>query len=360
MEVIERAKCTGCMACRNVCPRNAISVKEIDGFDYPQINENMCISCNLCEVVCPVNNRKSGNVCEKKVYACKSKDDEIRMKSSSGGIFTIAAEEIIKDGGVVFGACFDENFNVIHDYTENIEELEKFRGSKYVQSKIGKSFKKVREFLEAGRKVLFVSTPCQVEGLYTYLRKDYENLITFDLICHGVPSQDVWKKYLEYKENKTKQIPENISFREKKNVGWRNYEMRFSYSEGEECTNHNTDPFMQIYLNNIALRESCYNCNFKREDRASDITIADFWGIHETNPEFYDEKGVSAVILNSEKGKDFFEIIKEKVHYIEESIESILKYNYMLIESVPINDRRKEFFEDLKNKSFDEIIEKYL
>lgn len=186
------------------------------------------------------------------------------MKSSSGGLFTIFAEEIIRMNGVVFGACFDENFNVVHDYTESLEDLEKFKGSKYVQSKIEKTFKKVREFLETGRKVLFVSTPCQVEGLYTYLRKDYENLITFDLICHGVPSYNVWKKYLEYKENKSKKIPERISFREKKNLGWKDYEMRFSYQKGEECTNHHIDPYMQIYLKNIALRESCYNCSFKK------------------------------------------------------------------------------------------------
>lgn len=360
MEVIEYSKCTGCMACKNVCPRSAISIKQIDGFDYPQINENMCISCNLCEVVCPVNNARSGNKEIKKIYACKSKNDEIRMKSSSGGIFTIIAEEIIKQEGVVFGACFDEKFNVVHDYTENSEGLEKFKGSKYVQSKIGTSFKKVREFLEKGRKILFVSTPCQVEGLYTYLRKDYENLITIDLICHGVPSTEVWRKYLEYKEGRSEQNLKDISFREKKNLGWRDFEMRFSYLEGEECTSHHIDPYMQLYLKNIDLRESCYNCNFKKENRASDITIADFWGINEINPEFYDEKGVSAVILNSEKGKKIFEIIKDRIDYIEEKMENILKYNYMLVESVPENERRKEFFEDLKNKSFEELIKKYL
>lgn len=360
MEVIEKSKCTGCMACRNACPRNAISIVEEDGFDYPQINENMCIGCNLCEVVCPINKSTKENKSEKKVYACKSKDDEIRMKSSSGGVFTVVAEEIIKNGGVVFGACFDEKFNVIHDYTEDLEGLEKFKGSKYVQSKIGKSFKKVREFLETERNVLFVSTPCQVEGLYTYLRKDYENLYTLDLICHGVPSRDIWRKYLEYRENKTKQIPTNINFREKKNMGWKDYEMKFSYPEGEDCTNHHIDPYMQLYLKNIALRESCYNCNFKKENRASDITIADFWGIHEINPEFYDEKGVSAIIVNSEKGRFLFDSIKNNLNFVEEKIDGILKYNYMLIKSVEENDKREEFLKDIKKLSFEEIIKKYL
>lgn len=360
MEVIERDKCTGCMACRNICPKNAINIETIDGFDYPQINENMCIGCNLCENICPVNKNDRGNKFEKKVYACKSKEDEVRMNSSSGGIFTIAAEKILDDGGVVFGARLDENFNVIHDYTDNKEDLKKFRGSKYVQSKIGKSFKKVKEFLEEGRKVLFVSTPCQVEGLYAYLRKDYDNLYTFDLICHGVPSADVWKKYLEYKEMKNKKKPENINFRKKENNGWSNYEMCFSYPNFEDSTIHTIDPYMRIFLRDFALRESCYNCSFKKENRASDITIADFWGLKEVNPDFFDEKGVSAVIVNSEKGSEFFEIIKERIDFTEEKMEGIIKHNPMVVKSTQKNHRREEFLEDLKTKKFEELIEKYL
>lgn len=360
MEVIERDKCTGCMACRNICPRNAISIETIDGFDYPQINENVCIGCNLCENICPVNENNRGNEFEKKVYACKSKDDEVRMKSSSGGIFTIAAEKILDDGGVVFGACFDEDFNVIHDYTERKEDLERFKRSKYVQSKIGNTLKKVKEFLEEGRKVLFVSTPCQVEGLYAYLRKNYDNLYTFDLICHGVPSADVWKKYLEYKEKKNKQKPEDINFRKKENNGWSNYEMCFSYSDFEDCECHDEDPFMQFFLKDFAMRESCYNCKFKKENRASDITIADFWGINKINPEFFDEKGISAIIVNSEKGKDLFESIKKRINFAEENIDAILKHNRMFVESVKRNDKREELLEDLKTKDFEELVEKYL
>ena len=360
MEVIEKSKCTGCMACRNVCPRNAIIIETIDGFDYPQINENMCISCNLCETICPVNNNIRENKDKKEVYACKCKEDEVRMKSSSGGIFTIAAEKILDLDGVVFGACFDEQYNVIHDYAENKEDLEKFKGSKYVQSKIGKNYRKVREFLEAGRKVLFVGTPCQVEGLYAYLRKDYENLYTFDLICHGVPSLEVWKKYLEYKENKSKQKPEKINFRKKDNNGWRNYEVCFSYGDYEDCMNHNEDPYMNIYLKDFALRESCYDCNFKKVNRASDITIADYWGIYEINPEFFDDKGVSAVIINSAKGNKLFKSIKERINFVEEKLEEIWKYNEMIIKSAKRNDKKKEFLKDLKYKTFEELIEKYL
>lgn len=360
MEVIEKSKCTGCMACRNICPRNAISVQNVNGFDYPQINENMCISCNLCTTVCPVINEQKGNIYNQKVYACKSKLDEIRMKSSSGGMFTLFAEKILEENGVVFGACFDEEYNVVHNFVETKEDLEKLKGSKYVQSKIGKNYKKVREFLELGRKVLFVSTPCQVEGLCSYLRKKYDNLYTLDLICHGVPSLELWKKYLEYKEKQNNLKPENISFRKKDNNGWRNFEMCFSYPNFEDCASHNEDPYMQIYLKNLALRQTCYNCKFKKENRVSDITIADFWGIHETNPDFYDEKGISAVIINSEKGAKLFELIKDKIEFIEEKMDSILKYNYMLVESVQINEKREEFLEDLKNKNFEELIKKYL
>lgn len=360
MDIIENSKCTGCMACKNICPRNAISIETIDGFDYPQINDNMCISCNLCRVVCPVDNDIVKNRYSKKIYACKNKNDEIRMKSSSGGIFSLVAEKILSEGGVVFGACFDDEFNVVHDYTEKIEELEKFRGSKYVQSKIGNSFRKVREFLEAGRDVLFVSTPCQVEGLHAYLRKDYDNLYTMDLICHGVPSREVWKKYLEYKEEKNKQKPKKISFRKKDNNGWYKYEMNFVYEKNEDNMIHSEDPYMKIFLKDLALRESCYNCSFKKEDRASDITIADYWGIHEINPEFYDEKGVSAVIINSEKGRLLFEDIKENIDFVEEKIDGILKYNPMFMKSTSKNEEREEFFKDLKTSSFEELVKKYL
>lgn len=362
MGIIDKKQCTGCMACTNSCPKNAITIeKDVNTeFLYPKINTEDCINCNICKKVCPIKNKLPENKNDIKVYACKNKNDEIRMKSSSGGIFTLIANYILKQNGVIFGAAFNENFEVVHMWTDNEEGLEKFRGSKYVQSQIGKSFKQVKNFLEEGRKVLFTGTPCQIEGLLTYLRKDYENLYTQDIICHGVPSPKVWRKYLEYKKIINKEFPRKVNFRKKEIAGWNAYHVSFTYSHFEENVHHNNDPYMKLFLNNFDLRDTCYNCNFKREKRKSDITVADFWGIKNIRPEMNDEKGTSAILVNSQKGKEIFENIKNNIVWTEEKIENIIKYNSCFVKSTYYNEKRNEFFEDLEKETFEYLINKYL
>jgi len=360
IDVINKENCTGCMACKNACSRNAIEIKdEKDGFSYPKINKEYCINCNICRKVCPVENKLAENKNEIEVYACKNKENEVLLKSSSGGIFTLIANYILKEKGVVFGAAFNENFEVVHEWIDNSDGLDKLRRSKYLQSKIGNSYKEVKKFLLDGRKVLFTGTPCQVEGLITFLGRDYDNLYTQDIICHGVPSPKVWKKYLEYKKKIYNENPKQINFRRKDIAGWNNFKLNIKYESFEENLDTSKDFYMRMFLDNYDLRKTCYNCNFKKIKRNSDITIADFWGIKEVNLEIYDEKGVSAVLINSKKGKELFENIKRYIIYSNENIDDIVKYNYPLVRSVEYNGKREDFFEDLDKLDFETLINKY-
>ena len=362
METIcNRSECCGCTACRNICPRNAISmVEDENGFRYPKINSDICMNCNLCKIACPILNPKKDENSISKAYAAYNKDEKIRMQSSSGGVFTLIASEIIKKNGVVFGVGFDKNFFAAHEKAEKIEELEKFRSSKYMQSDLKDVYKQVKNFLEEDRYVLFTGTPCQIEGLKSYLKKDYKKLYTQDIICHGVPSKKVWEKYMEYKAKNVNDEIKNISFRNKENKGWNNYQVLFDYKKSKEYIDHSKDIFMKIFLKDIALRESCYNCKFKKENRNSDITLADFWGINNVLPEMNDEKGTSAIVINSEKGMKLFEAIKEKIIYKETEKNEIIKYNQCFIKSVNKNENRERFFKDLDKLTFEELENKYL
>lgn len=360
-DVIEKNKCTGCMACKNSCPRNAITIIEDEntGFLYPKINNDYCTGCNICKMVCPVENKLKDCKNEIDVYACKSKDEKVRLESSSGGIFSLIADYVLENNGIVFGAAFNEKFEVIHDWIDNKKDIGKFRCSKYLQSKIGNSYKKAREFLENGKIVLYTGTPCQVEGLLAYLRKDYENLYTQDIICHGVPSPKVWRKYLEYKNTIHKEEVKDINFRDKSITGWTKFRLNFKYEKFDDNESLKEDFYMKMFLENFDLRDTCYNCSFKKENRKSDITVADFWGINKVRPEMNDEKGTSAVIINSSKGKRLWNNILNKVEYTKENIEDIKMYNPSFIKSVPYNEKRDEFFKDLNELNFEELIKKY-
>lgn len=331
INIKEKRSCCGCESCVQVCPRQCITLEEDkEGFLYPHADASLCVDCGLCEKVCPVINQ--GNLCEPMaVYAAVNPDEEIRRQSSSGGIFTLLAESVIAENGVVFGARFDEHWNVIHDYTETKESLEAFRGSKYVQSRIGNTYGKVLQFLKAGRKVLFTGTPCQVGGLKRYLRKEYDNLLTVDFVCHGVPGPKVWQKYLD--EEVARQCDKNsvsfhpnfslserdalvqgISFRNKE-LGWKKYSFVLTLSKATAAGEKNTvsfssifydNAYMQAFLANLSLRPSCYACLAKAGKSGSDITIGDFWGIENVDQSMDDDKGTSLVMLNTQKAKKAF------------------------------------------------------
>ena len=227
-----------------------------------------------------------------------------------------------------------------------------------MQSSINDAYKKAKEFLEKDRYVLFTGTPCQIEGLKKYIQKDYEKLYTQDIICHGVPSPKVWKKYLEYRESEDKEKPQNISFRNKDN-GLKLFNIKFEYLKSKYKQNQNKDIYMQAFLKNTSLRDSCYNCSFKKKNRISDITLADFWGIENVLPEMDDNKGTSLVIVNSIKGQELFEKIKDNIGFKKVDLEDAIKYNKSMIESAKKDKNREKFFENLDKMKFDKLVKKY-
>lgn len=301
--------CCGCSACVQICPQKCIHLKEDEhGFLYPIIANDLCVDCGVCEKVCPYH-----NIIEAKkplsVYAAINPNEKIRYDSSSGGIFTMLAESVINDGGIVFGARFDENWDVVHDYTDTIVGIGSFRGSKYVQSRIGETYNIARDYLKKGYKVLFSGTSCQILGLKLFLRREYENLITIDVVCHGVPSPLVWREYLKW-INPHNEVISHVNMRDKSR-GW----LRYSYViRNEENVFYDdyaaNSPYLQAFSISLDLRPSCYNCPAKSGRALSDITLADNWSYAESSPEMFDNKGLSAVLIHSQKGCDMF----NKIH----------------------------------------------
>lgn len=358
ISISEKKDCTGCHGCANICPKRCISmIEDSEGFRYPTVDKEKCINCNLCERVCPILNRNKIN--NKPVaIASYSKNKEIRMKSSSGGIFSLIAEEVINKSGVVFGAKFNEKFDVIHDYTESMEGISKFRGAKYVQSIIGDTYSVAKKFLEGGRQVVFSGTPCQIGGLKRYLLKEYSNLLCIDLICHGVPSPIAWRKYKESFNNEKK--IEGIYFRDK-TYGWKNYSFKVDFEDKSHMLiKRNQNSFMDGFINNIYLRPSCHDCKFKSIQRESDITLADFWGIENIRKDIDDDKGTSLVLINSKRGKDIIFCIDEKIEKVEVDINEAIKYNSSAIKSSYNNPRRKYFFKRINRVDFDKLVDKSL
>ena len=357
--ICEDFRCTGCGACASKCPTGAIEmVRNNEGFKHPIINKNICTNCNLCTKICPVLNEESiiKNI---KAYACYNNDEKDRENSSSGGLFILFAREVIIQGGVVFGACFDKNFNVVHEYAENEEDLKKFMTSKYVQSDLKDCYNKAKKFLDDDRFVYFSGTPCQIEGLLHFLGKKYNNLITQDIICHGVPSPKVWEKYLEYRIKSDKSNPLNINFRNKDH-GWNSFELCINYENGLYRASHNDDLFMKSFLRDTALRNSCYNCSFKTLYRNSDITLGDFWGIERLDLCNDYDKGVSAVIINSKNGESLLKRINDKISIKEVTVDSIINYNSAMIKSSTKDIGRKLFFKNMHKYEFDELVRRYV
>lgn len=354
IEIKEKDSCTGCHACANICPKQCIAMeKDSEGFLYPVVDTKQCINCGVCEKICPILNGKTAVLGRNnKAYAAKNNNIDTRLKSSSGGVFTAIAESVIDNGGVVFGAVFDKDFNLIHKYAETKEELSSFRGSKYVQSIIGETYKQAKGFLEQGRTVLFTGTPCQIGGLYSYLGKEYENLITQDLICHGVPSPMVWRKYLEYREELAHSSVRRMSFRHK-NSGWKTYSVSFEFSNDTEyVAKLSEDPYMKVFLRNLCLRPSCYNCAFKTKHRQADITLADFWGIENVLPEMDDDKGTSLLVINSENGLRVLNFINNCLTLHKVDLDDAINNNSSMIQSVSLSKKRDLFMNKIQHKPF--------
>lgn len=363
LELAGKSQCTGCTACASVCPQQCIRmVEDVEGFTYPKIvNVASCISCGACERVCPVLSQKEEKESLTRAFAALSKNDPIRMESSSGGVFSELSKIVLKSGGIIYGASYDKNGSVKHISIDNIEALGKLRGAKYSQSNLEDSFLTIKKQLDSGIKVLFSGTPCQVEGLKAFLKKDYDNLFCIDFVCHGVPSPLVWKKYVKYRtqiDNDNNNPPEYINLRNKES-GWSNYSysVEFSYSKGKRylCKN-SEDLFMNLFVNNYILRRSCSECYFKGYSRVSDITLGDFWGIWDINSEMDDNRGTSLVLTHSVKGEELFRVISGNIKSSQVTLEQASMVNPSLLQSsIPQPSRDKVLSEIIQN-GFETVI----
>lgn len=365
-----KSLCCGCAACAQRCPKHSITMEEDgEGFLYPKIDTTTCIDCGLCEKVCPIINGGTPST-PLKVYAAKNKDREKRELSSSGGLFIALAEQVIADGGVVFGVVFDEKWEAHHVAATTIEEVLPMMRSKYVQSRTENTYKEAEQYLKQGRRVMYTGTSCQIAGLKRFLRKEYDNLIAVDVICHGVPSPGVWRRYLEEEINKSARsaatgkntvlnrslkpmsVIADISFREKSRSGfdWQKYgfvvwqksadkggqnSVLSSYTFGKE-------PYSQAFVNNLIFRPSCESCPAKGGTSGSDLTIADFWGIETVLPDFIDKSGVSLAVIHTRKGMTAFKFCD--LDFVETTIEKATRNNMSYYKSLTPHKKRSYFF----------------
>jgi coenzyme F420-reducing hydrogenase beta subunit len=354
--------CCGCTACQSICPKNAISMQPDEkGFLYPHINQSLCVECGLCNEVCPM---KKGPDKETNPhpdsYAVKHRSDEVRMKSSSGGMFTAISDWILEQGGTVYGAAFDAEFRVCHRRANTKEQRNTFRGSKYVQSNLGNIFSQVRNDLISDIPVLFSGTPCQVAGLSLFLqhtKTNMDQLYLCDLVCHGTPSPMIFNDYLDMMKIKYGSEIKSISFRYKP-LGWRGYNISLTFQNGTSVQNKpDVMSYTDLFSSDIDLRPSCYQCPFANLFRPSDITIGDFWGIERSIPEYEDKMGVSLVLINTEKGKKLFHSIEEQVETRQVLLEQCMQWN-LKQPSVP-SAKTAPFWADYQKRGFRFVAKKY-
>lgn len=354
----DKKKCCGCSACMNACPVHCITMSEDkEGFRYPVIDYDKCLNCGKCERVCPVINVEPEVKFEQKAYLIRNLDEQILKESTSGGAFTAIAKVIIDAGGVVFGAAFDENYEVHHTFVENYSDLKIFRNSKYVQSDIEDTYNTAKKFLDDGRKVLFSGTPCQVEGFWHFLGKEYSNLILIDVVCHAAPSPLMWRKYRIYKSQHKK--ISGATFRDKNKYGYQYSQLRMKYDNGEICDiGVESDPYMRAFFSDLSDRPSCYNCQFKKRYRVSDITIWDCFDVYLIDKSFDDNKGVTRALIHTQKGNCIIKSICNcKIREIDPDL--AVKNVHELVESVKENQNRAVFFDDLEKLKFDEVVYKW-
>ena len=357
IEIKQKELCSGCEACVNICPKKCIQMEyDEEGFRYPKINKKECINCHMCEKICPILNKLESTQQGYKSYGAFNKNKKILKDSSSGGIFYELGKAIIKDfKGVVFGVKFDKDNYSIFDYAEDVEKLKLFMGSKYVQAKNNGMYVKVKEFLDNGRTVLFSGTPCQIAGLYSFLRKDYENLYTVDVICQGVPSEILVTAFKQHFEMKYKSRIIDIKFRQKK-YGWRYFGFLITFESGKKIYIPRAEAnLLKILFEMADSRPSCYDCKFRELKSGSDIKLADFWGVHESKNTKFNFNGVSHVIINNKKAENLLNKIKDNLNLYESSIEEVKRLNNSFNSQKFDNKLKKQFLYDIDGKSMEEI-----
>lgn len=363
IKIEDKTNCTSCSACYSICPVQAIRmVVDKEGFKYPKVDKEKCINCGLCNKICPILNRKQIQNRKRKptVIAAWSKTENTRIDSTSGGVFSELAKAMYSENGYVAGAVYNKEWMVEHIISNQEEDLENLRSSKYLQSNINDTFKKIKEKLEDGKKVLICGSPCQISGLYQYLQKEYENLYTCDFICRGMNSPKIFKKYLENLENKYNSKIKKIKFKNKIH-GWHNFSTKIDFENGKSYIGGRyVDSYMVGYLqHNAFIRPSCYECQFKGLPRVADITLADFWGIEKIDSSMDNDKGTSMILINSSKGEKLFEKIKNNLQYKEIKSNNILNENVCANKSVEKSEIREKVFQEIDQLNYNELSEKY-
>ena len=360
MEQQNKSICCGCGACAQICPQNCIVLEEdVEGFRYPVSDKKKCTHCGLCGTVCPALNR-SINEFKGEVYAAAAKERELLMRSSSGGMYGILAEYVLDREGVVFGAAFNDNMELVHCAAETREECRRFHGSKYIQSNTENTFVQCRQYLEEGRYVLYTGTPCQIAGLKRCLRKEYENLLAVELICHGAPSPGIWRRYIKELEEKKGEKITDASFRYQ-DRGWKIFRFQTKYENGSQEVMPGADsPYFAAFLNNLTLRPSCYECRYRIDYSKSDMMIGDFWGVGKYYKNFDELAGVSAVLLLSGKGREVFRKMKDRISCEKSDLSMLTPMNGCIRLSVFPNRNRERLMEAYKNgENLSEALNRY-
>lgn len=352
-----KKNCCGCGACKQVCPQNCIKMEyDKEGFWYPYIDESRCVKCDLCKKVCPILHCDANDDMHLDSYIAISNKTN-RINSSSGGLFFLFAEQFIQEGGVVFGASFDEKWQVRHVCIKSIDEIEKLMRSKYVQSNTKNTYKQTKELLDIGKKVLYTGTPCQIAGLKSFLGKEYDELVTVDIFCHGVPSPMIWLEYVHIIESKYMSSIKDINFRDKTH-GWKNYSFSVSFADGQKEVEKKLDnEYMRMFLTDYILRPSCYDCKYKGLKRKCDITIGDAWGIEKIRPSYDDDKGVSLVIVHNKRGKKLLDTISRNCTLEKINVDDILppKTGGRALAKIP-EQRSLLFYHWIHGKNFCKMI----
>ena len=349
--------CCGCTACMTVCPKDAIYMEPDEkGFLYPKIDDSKCIKCGLCVKSCAFQNgyQQPDNPIKPLVYAVKHKNNDERKTSRSGGMFIAAADWILSQNGVIYGAGYGDNFYVIHKRAADKDSLFELKGSKYVQSDMNNVFKQVIDDLKNDKYVLFSGTPCQIAGLYKCLKNiNTEKLYVCDLVCHGTPSPYIWRDFLEYSKKRYKSDIEKTDFRDK-SFGWGTHIESLYLKNNRKIS---SDIYTKLFYKHIMLRPSCGNCKYTNTRRPGDFTIADFWGIQKAVPGFEDKIGVSLLILNTEKGKKLFEAVSENIEYKSSNLDDCMQHN-LKAPSV-FSEQTENFWKDYVLHGFEYVAKKY-
>lgn len=365
INIEKKDKCCGCSACVNICPKQVIKmIEDEEGFLYPKVDKDSCVNCGLCNNVCPMNNNFVSEE-NKSGFIIKSKEKIVRRESSSGGFFTAIAKSILNEDGYVYGAAFTNNFSKCeHIEVDNINEINKLRGSKYVQSDISKCFKNIKDHLINSELVCFSGTSCQINAIVNYLnllKINTENLILVDLVCHGVSSPEVWKQYKNYMEKKYKGLITYTNFRYK-TYGYHSGTMKLVFDNGKKYYGSGRVDFMlKSFFSEINSRYSCYNCNFKERNRLSDITIFDGWHYSQLTGNADDDLGYTNVILNTEKGKKWFEKCNNDLNFISVNVVDMIKYDGIMYDkSAKPHEYRSEFLQEIKSKGLESQVSRYI